>query len=58
MPKPEDAVEEKSRPKDEESDHEPMNYIDHVINLTAVRGEVFWDTEELGWTHGKRMELN
>jgi hypothetical protein len=37
MPEPENAVKEKQGPPHEQRDHEPMNYVNHVINLTTVR---------------------
>ena len=53
MPKADDAIEEENGPSHEESDHEPVNHIDHVIDLAAMSGEIFWNAEELGRTHGK-----
>jgi hypothetical protein len=43
MPEAENAVEEEQRPTDEERDHEPMNDVDHVVDLAAVGGKVFGD---------------
>ena len=52
MPKAKNAVEEEYRPKEKERDHEPVNHINHVIHLTTMGRKIFWDTEELGRTHG------
>jgi hypothetical protein len=46
VPEAYDAIEKEERPTDEEREHEPVDHIDHVIDLASVGGEVFWDAEE------------
>jgi hypothetical protein len=41
MPEAEDAVEEEQRPPHEQGNHEPVDDVHHVIDLTAVGGKVF-----------------
>ena len=62
VPEAHDAVEEEERPTDEEREHEPVDHIDHVVDLSSVGGEVFRNAKKFrgahGWEVGSCVEGN
>ena len=50
VPEPKNTIEEEDGPTDEQRDHEPMDDVDHVIDLSTMGGKILGDTEELRWT--------